>query len=158
MSKCMRVGWLVCGGVMSSCVNRDNGVSFTCLVYCTLSKVSILSSADHYYTVLTPCFLFNNIVVRVGRVGPRVFIHASIVLSSACQVHIKCVSVHVKCVSSACQVYIKCMSTCVNKMSVRRWNQMSVYYPCTSRLPDTCQLDSVSYIPCGRLFGRLALI
>lgn len=74
---------------MSSCVNRDNGVSFTCLVYCTLSKVSILSSADHYYTVLTPCFLFNNIVVRVGRVGPRVFIHASIVLSSACQVHIK---------------------------------------------------------------------
>ena len=24
---------------------------------------------------------------------------------------------------------------------------MSVDYPCTSRLPDTCQLDIVSYIP-----------
>ena len=88
------------------------------------------------------------------RVGPRVFM-------SCVNCIVKCMSsvyqVHVKCVSSACQVcqlYVKCMSTCVNKMSVRRCNQMSVNYPCTSRLPYTCQLDVVSYIP----FGRLASI
>lgn len=110
MSKCMRVGWLVCVGVMSSCVNRDNGVSFTCLVYCTLSKVSILSSAYHYYTVLTPCFLFNNIVVRVD---PRVFSQLY------CQVHVKCISSVCQCMSSVCQVHVKYISSVCQLVSIK---------------------------------------
>lgn len=102
---------------MSSCVNRDNGVSFTCLVYCTLSKVSILSSADHYYTVLTPCFLFNNIVVRVG---PRVFIVYSFRRQLYCQVHVKCISSVCQCMSSVCQVHVKYISSVCQLVSIKR--------------------------------------
>lgn len=100
---------------MSSCVNRDNGVSFTCLVYCTLSKVSILSSADHYYTVLTPCFL---LIISWSAWAAWVHVY-SFMRQLYCQVHVKCISSVCQCMSSVCQVHVKYISSVCQLVSIK---------------------------------------